>query len=80
MYMENQKTELIKKHKLDLLMKDYMDRIRKRKRKRSNLKSSFNIQKLLNKKTIYFFCLISSLGFKSSLRKIIQMFEKSCQA
>ena len=78
--MENQKTELIKKHKLDLLMKDYMDRIRKRKRKRSNLKSSFNIQKLLNKKTIYFFCLISSLGFKSSLRKIIQMFEKSCQA
>jgi len=79
-YMENQKTELIKKHKLDLLMKDYMDRIRKRKRKRSNLKSSFNIQKLLNKKTIYFFCLISFLDFKSSLRKIIQMFEKRCQA
>ena len=80
MYMEH-KTELIKKLQQDLLKKDYMDHIRKRKRRKENsFKSFLNIQKLLNKKTIYFFCLISFLDFKSSLRKIIQMFEKRCQA
>lgn len=80
MYMEH-KTELIKKLQQDLLKKDYMDHIRKRKRRKENsFKSFLNIQKLLNKKTIYFFCLISFLDFKSSLRKIIQMFEKMCQA